>query len=58
MLDEIGALTDVVRSGGEWIAAIDSSGEVRGYVGATLGEAAAWALLAAWDAESAELPSA
>lgn len=43
-----GTLTDVVRQDDEWIVAVDYGEGVEGYVGATMGEAAAWATLATW----------
>lgn len=49
LLDEEGAVTDVVRAEEGWIVAIhDGAGDVQGFVAETLGEAAAWALLAWW----------
>ncbi|MCA9569106.1 MAG: hypothetical protein KC656_14760 [Myxococcales bacterium] len=49
LLDEEGALTDVVREADGWIVAIhDGEDDIQGFVGDTLGEAAAWALLAWW----------
>lgn len=49
LLDEEGALTDVVRTEEGWVVAIhDGQGELQGYVAESLGEAAAWALLAWW----------
>jgi len=53
LLAETGSITDVVRERGEWIVAVDLSGRLQGYVAPSLGEAAAWALLAYWaDADS------
>lgn len=53
LLDELGRLTDVVKQGEDWIVAVEQEdGEVQGYAAATLGEAAAWALLAVFDAWS------
>ncbi|MEQ1500779.1 MAG: hypothetical protein ABMB14_01045 [Myxococcota bacterium] len=50
VLAEHGALTDVVRQDGEWIVAVELGGEgIQGWVAATLGEAAGYALLAVWD---------
>lgn len=46
LLDELKKLTDVVREGEDWIVAVEQHGEVQGYAAGTLGEAAAWALLA------------
>jgi len=48
LIAQTGSLTDVVRQGGEWIVAVDLSGRLQGYIAPTLGEAAAWALLAFW----------
>lgn len=48
LLDEEGAVTDVVRDESGWIVAIHAGDDVEGYVAETLGEAAAWALLAWW----------
>jgi hypothetical protein len=49
LLDEEGAITDVVRDEEGWIVAILAEGDrIEGYVAETLGEAAAWALLAWW----------
>ncbi len=48
ILDDEGLLTDVVRDMGGWIVAIRTPDGVQGYLADTLGEAAAWALLAAW----------
>jgi len=47
-LDALGVLTDVVRSEGEWIVAVELPSELKGFAGDGLGEAAAWALLEAW----------
>jgi len=47
LLDEMGALTDVVRTD-EWIVAVRAGVAVQGYIAETLGEAAAWAMLACW----------
>jgi len=47
-LDALGVLTDVVRSEGEWIVAVELPSELKGFAGDYLGEAAAWALLEAW----------
>mgnify|MGYP007046961981 CR=1 FL=1 len=49
LLEATGSVTDIVREGGEWIVAVDLSGHLQGYIAPTLGEAAAWALLAYWD---------
>lgn len=46
LLDEMKLLTDVVRQGDDWIVAVEQDGEVQGYAASSLGEAAAWALLA------------
>ena len=48
-LDETGVLSDIVKQDGEWIVAIDVGEGLQGYAAETLGEAAAWALLAWWD---------
>ncbi|MCB9678740.1 MAG: hypothetical protein H6737_26795 [Alphaproteobacteria bacterium] len=48
ILDEEGLLTDVVRDQGGWIVAIRTPEGIEGYFADTLGEAAAWALLAGW----------
>lgn len=48
ILDDEGLLTDVVRDLGGWVVAIKQGDGVQGYLADTLGEAAAWALLAAW----------
>ncbi len=49
LLDEEDALSDIVRDSQGWIVAIrDTNGEVHGFFADTLGEAAAWALLAWW----------
>ncbi len=48
MLDETRTLRDLVRDDCDWIAAIELDGDLRGYAADTLGEAVAWALLAAW----------
>ncbi|HHO51604.1 MAG TPA: hypothetical protein ENK18_12200 [Deltaproteobacteria bacterium] len=51
VLTETGLFTDVVLQDGEWIVAVDLPGEgLQGWAADTLGEAAAWALLAAWGA--------
>lgn len=51
MADDTRALTDVVRQGSEWIVAVDLPDEgLSGWAADTLGEAAAYALLAAWAA--------
>lgn len=51
LLDELGALTDVVREGGEWIVAVETPEEgLQGWASDELGEAAAYALFAAWEA--------
>jgi len=53
LLAELGSITDVVRERDEWIVAVNLSGRLQGYIAPTLGEAAAWALLAVWaDADS------
>ncbi len=57
-LDETGFLSDIVKQDGEWIVAVDFDGELRGFAADTLGEAAAWALLAVWDATDPDLESA
>jgi len=49
LLADTDSITDVVRDNGEWIVAVDLSGRLQGYIAPTLGEAAAWALLAFWD---------
>lgn len=55
LLTETGLFTDVVLQDGEWIVAVDLPGEgLQGWAAETLGEAAAWALLAAWGAMGAE----
>ncbi len=46
LLDSMGALTDVVRDGNDWIVAVDLGGKIQGYASDVLGEAAAWAMLA------------
>ena len=48
ILDETGLLTDVVKHRGDWVVAIDRGDGPIGYAGDSLGEAAAWALLAVW----------
>lgn len=48
MLDETSALRDLVRDSDDWIAAVEIDGDLRGYAADTVGEALAWALLAAW----------
>lgn len=48
LLDEEGALSDVVRVGDGWIVAIRVGEEIEGFHGESLGVAAAFALLAAW----------
>jgi hypothetical protein len=48
ILDSEGLLTDVVREADCWIVAIRQDGDIQGYAADTLGEAAAWALLAGW----------
>lgn len=51
VLAETGRLTDVVRQAADWIVAIDLPEDgVHGWAADTLGEAAAYALLALWDA--------
>jgi hypothetical protein len=57
-LDETGFLSDIVKQEGEWIVAVELGGELRGFASDTLGEAAAWALLAVWDSEEPDLESA
>ncbi len=48
-LSEACLLTDVVRIGDEWVVAIRTAAmAIQGYAGETIGEAAAWALLASW----------
>lgn len=47
-LDGMGVLTDIVRSEGEWIVAVELPSELKGFAADRLGEAAAWALLEAW----------
>ncbi|MEN0061607.1 MAG: hypothetical protein AAGA48_05620 [Myxococcota bacterium] len=51
MLAELGTLSDVVVQGEDWIVAVElpQSG-VQGWAAGTLGEAAGWALIAAWGA--------
>ncbi len=49
LLADAGCVTDIVREQGEWIVAVNLSGRLQGYIAGTLGEAAAWALLAYWD---------
>jgi len=48
ILDEYGLLTDVVKFEGQWVVAIDRGTGPIGYAADTMGEAAAWALLAVW----------
>lgn len=48
-LDAAGQLSDIVKQDGEWIVAISIGEALQGYAADTLGEAAAWALLALWD---------
>lgn len=43
------ALSDVVRDGPDWVVAVHIDGDLSGYAAETLGEAAAWALLAVWE---------
>ena len=50
-LAELGALSDVVREGDDWIVAIHRSGGLQGYAADSMGEAAGWALLMLWDDE-------
>lgn len=51
MLDELGVLSDVVREGAEWIVAVDLPEDgLQGWAAESMGEAAAYALLAVWDA--------
>lgn len=51
LLDETGILTDVVRESDHWIVAVELPGTgLQGWAADTLGEAAAWALLATYDA--------
>lgn len=51
VLAEMGMLSDVVRQDGSWIVAVDLPDEgLQGWMGDTLGEAAGYAMLAAWDA--------
>jgi hypothetical protein len=57
-LDETGLLSDIVKQDGEWIVAVELGGDLRGFASDTLGEAAAWALLAVWDAQEPDLESA
>jgi hypothetical protein len=57
-LDETGLLSDIVKQEGEWIVAVELEGDLRGFAADTLGEAAAWALLAVWDATDPDLESA
>lgn len=47
LLAEAGLLTDVVLQDGVWIVAVLVGEDVQGYAAESLGEAAAWALLAA-----------
>jgi hypothetical protein len=47
-LAEAGVLSDVVHEADEWIVAVEIEGELRGYAADTVGDAAAWALLALW----------
>lgn len=54
LLDEMNRLTDVVRQGEDWIVAVEQDGDVQGYAASTLGEAAAWALLAVFEGWSPE----
>ena len=48
LIDEAGALRDVVRDADQWIVAVEIANELRGYAADHMGEAAAWALLAVW----------
>ena len=48
VLDSEGLLTDVVREESGWIVAIRTEDGLAGYIADSLGEAAAWALLAGW----------
>jgi hypothetical protein len=50
VLAEMGLLSDVVRQDGAWIVAVDLPRDgLQGWMGDSLGEAAGYALLAAWD---------
>jgi hypothetical protein len=51
LLADMGLLSDVVRQDGAWIVAVDLPEDgLQGWIGDTMGEAAGWAMLAAWDA--------
>lgn len=47
-LDDEGALSEVIRVEDGWVVAIRVGDDVAGFQGDSLGEAAAWALLALW----------
>lgn len=61
ILAALGVLSDVVIQEDDWIVAVElEDSGLQGWAAATLGEAAGWALLAAWGATSAprlDLPS-
>ncbi len=48
VLDGLGVLVDVAREGSEWIVAVTMDGDLRGWAGESLGEAAGWALIETW----------
>jgi hypothetical protein len=51
LIDDRGALTDVIREAEGWIVAVDLPGVgLQGWAGGSLGEAAAWALLKTYEA--------
>ncbi|MEO0601529.1 MAG: hypothetical protein AAF211_08840, partial [Myxococcota bacterium] len=56
VLATMGVLSDVVIQEEDWIVAVDlpESG-LQGWAASTLGEAAGWALIAAWGATPARL---
>lgn len=56
VLDSEGLLTDVVREEAGWIVAIRTEDGLEGYIADSLGEAAAWALLAGWGEDVLSAP--
>lgn len=54
LMAERDRLTDVVREGDDWIVAVKLGEDLQGYAAGTLGEAAAWAMLALLEEEVEE----
>ncbi len=46
-LDGVTPIVDIAKEGDEWIVAVETAEGLKGWIGATLGEATCWAFLSA-----------